>query len=152
LAAAGGAVRTCARELKYAPDRAASAARPDSLVSPARTPRPSRRRLDSAHPNRRGLRPPSPRPSPRRRPRAGEPPCFLGRLPCADGAPPRRALRGPAELGHAHYAGRGQVGHASAVSTGRTHVAAGRAHAVQLGRARFRLDFIFFEYIQFLAN
>jgi hypothetical protein len=62
----------------------------------------------------------------------------------------RRVLRGPAELGRAHCAGRAKwaahSGRASATSMGRaprgrgpcTRVAAGRTRVVQLGRAWFR--------------
>jgi hypothetical protein len=96
---------------------------------------------------------------PRCRPRAGEPPVSSAISRATVGCRcwvvvQRRALRGPTELGRA-----------SAVSTGRAprdrgscaRVAVGRAHAVRLGRARFRpsgtrIRFIFSEYIQFLAN
>jgi hypothetical protein len=107
---------------------------------------------------------------PRCRPRAGEPPVSSTVSRATVGCRcwvvvQRRALRGPTELGRTRCAGRGRVGRASAVSTGRAprdhglcaRVAVGRAHAVRLGRAWFRpsgtrIRFIFSEYIQFLAN
>jgi hypothetical protein len=132
----GGAVRTRAQGFKCHPDSAASATPTTSPLAPplasllAPPPRPRRR------PDRRHLKPPTPGSAavpprrspvavvPRRRPRTGEPPCFLGRLPCTGGVPPlgcraarrvraralHHVLRGSTELGRASCAGRGQAG------------------------------------------
>jgi hypothetical protein len=73
-----------------------------------------------------------------------------------------RVLRGPAELGRARCTGRGQVGRARRPRQRREHAlhpAWPRAVPVQcdwaehgFGPVAFGLDYIFFEYIQFLAN
>jgi hypothetical protein len=96
-----------------------------------------------------------------RRLRAGELPHFLGRLPCVGGAPPlgRRAapppcsVAAPAEAKWAVHAGC-----ASTVSTGRAPRGRGprprcaTGPSAVSGPVALRLDFIFSEYIQFLAN
>jgi hypothetical protein len=119
-----------------------------------------------------------PRSSPVRRRRAvvGSP-CSAAAVRHARAHAVRRALRGPAELGRARCAGRGQprprlvwlwAAHAvraSAASTGRAHVAVGHAPAWPraapalcnwaergFGPVALDLNFIFSEYIQFIAN
>jgi hypothetical protein len=111
---------------------------------------------------------------PRRRPHAGVPPRFLGRLPCISGVPllGHRAAPPPC-ASRARCVGRPSwatcaasaeakwvvhAGRTSAVSTGHARVAMGRAPALcdwvmrGFGPVALGLDFIFSKYIQFLAN
>jgi hypothetical protein len=100
---------------------------------------------------------------PRRCPRAGEPPRFLDRLSCASGAPPlgRRALRHRARRVHALRRSRPSGPRTQAAPAPRAWAEPVWSWATRAlcnwaerscGPVALGLDFIFSEYIQFLAN